>query len=70
MVLLMVVCGLREGEVQRLTWGDLIERDGPEGPIEMLTIRGKRNQIRHVLLPEQALKAFSDSDWGRRRGDA
>ena len=55
MIALMVVCGLREGEVQRLTWGDLSTKDAEGGPTEILRVRGKGGKVRYVALPEQVL---------------
>ena len=58
MVALMVVCGLREGEVQRLRWVDLVTREGSDGPVELLTVRGKGAKTRFVRLPEQVIRAI------------
>lgn len=55
MILLMLLCGLRAGELSKIRWGDLREVDG----YATLTVHGKYSKLRVVKLPERVIQALN-----------
>lgn len=54
MILLMLLCGLRAGELLKMRWGDIHEIDG----YSVLNVHGKYSKLRIVKLPTQVRLAF------------